>query len=40
MEGFVIKMFAMGKVQGDVGIAVFGGIALPLKMEYIPEESL
>jgi hypothetical protein len=40
MEGRVIKVFPMGKVQGNVGIAVLGGIALPLEMEYAPEELL
>jgi hypothetical protein len=30
----------MGKVHGNMGIAILGGIALSLKMEYVPEEFL
>ncbi len=37
---FKCIMLAMGKVQGNVGIAVLGGIALSLEMEYAPEEFL
>jgi len=37
-ERIIIKVFPMRKVQTDMGIAVLGGIALSLKMEYAPEE--
>jgi len=40
MEGPIIKVFPMGKVQGNVGITVLGGVALSLEMEYLPEELL
>jgi len=38
IEGHIVKMFPMGKVQANVGIAVLGGVALSLEMEYVPEE--
>ena len=38
IEGCIVKMFAMGKVQTYMRIAVFGSVTLSLKMEYTSEK--
>jgi hypothetical protein len=38
IEGSVIYIFAMGKVQTDMGIPVLGGVALSLEIQHAPEE--
>ncbi len=38
IEGLIVKVFPVWKVQADMSIPVLGGVALSLKMKYVPEE--
>src|SRR5690606_17162066 len=40
MKGTVVKVFPVGKVQADMGIAVLGSVALSLEMQYTTKELL